>query len=85
MTPRYSWLLTVTLMLGCLVLGLLWSQPSVGQAPVGQTSKVGKYQIAIDQRGLLFCDTETGQLWSSGGGAETLWIELKAPVYPKRK
>jgi hypothetical protein len=93
---RQTLILGLIVVVGCLVLGLLWSQPLAGQAPAAPAGKVGKYQVSVCSLGAdptrvaILCDTETGQLWQARlqppSGPGFVWQRIiGSPVQEKKE
>jgi hypothetical protein len=82
--------LCVVVSVGCLLLGLFWNSPSVGQGPAAQPGKVGKYQAAMVMNpklaapSVILWDTETGQMWLKWDISQGPWGPMATPV-PKKK
>jgi hypothetical protein len=82
MSTRTSLVIAASIVVGCICLGLLTSQPSSGQQPAPQAQPVGRFQIATisNAKGglstLVCCDTTTGQCWVTLDGVPAVWRDM---------
>src|SRR5262249_55180006 len=85
MNARPSFVIGVALLLGGLVLGLFFGQPSAGQAPAVPLKAEGRYQLLTMNQGqtLIVLDTATGQCWMRSANTDPparAWFDLGTPV-----
>src|SRR5262245_6499886 len=78
---RHSLIIGASIMLGCLLIGLMVGRSTMGQAP-GSTTP-GRYQIfSTDRQGasarVIMCDTATGQCWEHRIEGKP-WTDLGSP------
>jgi hypothetical protein len=77
-----------SILLGCLIVGLLFGRVTVSQVAPPPGQQVGRYQMSVGVdsgpgggRTVVVCDTATGQCWvdASGGRGKTSWRDLGSP------
>jgi hypothetical protein len=87
MTARASLILGVSLVVGCLVLGVFFGQPSAGQPPAAPARPAGPYQAVPVGNYVVVLDPATGQCWTRlvqspqiGDDPKAAWVPLGTPV-----
>jgi hypothetical protein len=82
MNTRQSWVLGAAIVLGCLILGLFFGQPSVAQKKDNPVTP-GRFQILNLDKTVAVIDTGTGKTWSYSGNQR--WDDMGSPVEQKKK
>jgi hypothetical protein len=90
MTLRPSVLISTAIVVGCICLGLVVNQPSVGQQPA-LAGTVGRYHAFTGERApkggvrVIVCDTTTGECyvyWPEANDGKGAWYTA-SPPWPK--
>ena len=81
---RHTLLISASILLGCLLIGVLIGRSSQGEAPAAQPATPGRYQIqSYDGTRALFIDTSTGEVWLGSPGQFAWsgnWVSVPTPV-----
>jgi hypothetical protein len=82
MSGRQTWVIGAAIVIGCLILGLFFGQPSAAQQKGGQQA-TGRYRavLAAGRAGdrVLVVDTVTGRCWFKLT-EDRIWKDLGSPV-----
>ena len=89
MNTRQSWIIGTAIVLGCLILGLFFGQPSVAQKKKDNPVTPGRYQVVDVNKNAVVIDTVTGKTWVNylppSSKDTNDWRDLGSPVQQKKK
>jgi hypothetical protein len=85
MNTRQSWVIGTAIVLGCLILGLFFGQPSVAQKKKDDPATPGRYQMLEDKGAVYVIDTVTGNTWINKWDDKEKWDDLGSPAQQKKK
>jgi len=87
MNKRAALTLSVSLVVGCLILGVFFGQPSSGQPPAAPAKPASSYRAVPVGNYIVVLDPATGQCWTRlvqspqiGDDPKTAWVALGTPV-----
>jgi hypothetical protein len=80
LNTRQSWIIGTAIVLGCLILGLFFGQPSVAQKKENPVTP-GRYQMLVEGGNVFVIDTVTGKTSYYDGK----WQDLGSPAQQKKK
>lgn len=86
MKSRSSLTVGIALVISCLVLGLFFGRPFIGQPAAAEPPvSAGHYQLVVSNNTLYVFEPNTGQCWYHTNSSDGKWIDLGSPVIKTNK